>query len=117
MMIYSLTTVFVKDIEKSIAFFSNVLGLSVVRRMQGEHGPVFLGENGKPNIELIGGNTDAAYSGFSLGFAVDSLEQATLDIEAAGCQKIRGPISPNPNVSFSFFRGPDGIELELIESK
>ena len=116
-MTYSLTTVFVHDLEKSIAFFTNVLGLSVIHRIPGEHGPAFLGESGKPHIELIGGNNGAAFSGFSLGFTVDSLEQATLTMEAAGCAKIRGPISPAQGVSFSFFRGPDGMEIELIESK
>jgi lactoylglutathione lyase len=116
-MTYNVTTIFVTDIEKALAFFSGVLGLSVTRRMPGGNGPVFLGEDGKPNIELIGGNTEAAFSGFSLGFAVDSLDAAEKKMESAGYPKIRGPISPNPHIALSFFRGFDGIEIELIETK
>ncbi|MDR0785738.1 MAG: VOC family protein [Treponema sp.] len=115
-MTYSLTTLFVKDIEKSLEFFTNVLGLTVTRRAPGENGPVFLGEDGKPNIELIAGNTEAAFSGFSLGFSVGSLDQASQKLEAANCTRISGPVSPNPHIRLSVFRNPDGIEIELIET-
>jgi lactoylglutathione lyase len=116
-MTYNLTTLFVDDIEKPLAFFTRVLGLSVTRRVPGENGPVFLGEDGKPNIELVGGNRGVSFSGFSLGFSVDSLDEATQKMEAAGCPRIRGPVSPNPHIRLSFFRGPEGIEIELVESK
>jgi lactoylglutathione lyase len=113
---YNLTTLYVKDIEKSLAFFTNVLGLSVTRRMPGENGMVFLGENGKPNIELIGTSNDTVFSGFSLGFTVDSIDAETKKLTAAGCSIIRKPFSPNPHVHLAFFRSPDGIDIELIQS-
>jgi lactoylglutathione lyase len=115
-MTYNLTTLYVKNIEKSLAFFTDVLGLSVTRRIPGENGMVFLGENGKPNIELIGTNNDMAFSGFSLGFTVDSIDAETKKLTAAGCSMIREPFSPNPHVRLAFFRSPDGFEIELIQS-
>jgi lactoylglutathione lyase len=114
---YTHITFQVKDLEKSLAFYQGVLGQAVVRRAPGDHGPVFLGEAGKPTIELIGGPDGPAYSGFSLGFTVDSLEAATKKMEAAGYPRVRGPISPNPQVIFSFFKDPDGVEIQLLESK
>jgi catechol 2,3-dioxygenase-like lactoylglutathione lyase family enzyme len=104
-------------LEKSLAFYQGVLGLPVTRRVPGERGPVFLGESGEPNIELIGGAESPAFSGFAIGFAVDSLEDATKKMLAAGFPKVRGPVSPNPRVAFSFFSDPDGVEIQLVESK
>jgi lactoylglutathione lyase len=111
---YAHITVQVKDLEKSLAFYQGVLALPVVRRSPGDRGPVFLGEADKPTIELIAGTEAPAFAGFSIGFTVDSLEEATKKLEAAGHPRIRGPLSPNPQVSFSFFHDPDGVEIQLV---
>jgi lactoylglutathione lyase len=110
-------TLFVKDLEKSLEFYQGLLGLPIQRRLPGEHGPVFLGEEGKPVIELIGGRKDAEFKGFSIGFEVDSLDEASKKMEDAGCKLIRGPISPNPSIRYSFFPDPDGVEIQLAEYK
>jgi lactoylglutathione lyase len=107
--------------EKSLAFYQGLLGLSLVRRSPAGGGGelAFLGEAGQPNIELIcqPGGAKPTYSGFSLGFHVESLEAGTAKLEQAGHPRIRGPISPNPAVSFSFFHDPDGIEVQLVEQR
>ena len=108
---------YVRDIEKSLSFYHDLLGLPIVRRSPGPDGPVFLGDEGNPLIELIGGKQEPVFSGFSLGFAVDSLDETSKKMEAAGYKKIRGPISPNPSISFSFFPDPDGAEIQLAEYK
>ncbi|MDR1909815.1 MAG: VOC family protein [Spirochaetaceae bacterium] len=114
---YIHTTIQVRDLKKSLAFYQDLLGLAVVRGTTEGRGPVFLGEADKPVIELIAGGTggEAAFGGVSVGFEVDSLEEATRKLEAAGCPRIRGPISPNPQLAFSFFRDPDGMEIQLLE--
>ncbi|MDR2795545.1 MAG: VOC family protein, partial [Spirochaetaceae bacterium] len=45
---YAHITLYVKNLEKSLAFYQGVLGLPVTRRVPGERGPVFLGESGEP---------------------------------------------------------------------
>ena len=110
-------TLFVTDIEKSLSFYNGVLGLAIVRRIPGPTGPVFLGIEGEPLVELIGGQEKPVFSGFSVGFGVDSLDEATKKMEDAGYKKLRGPISPNPSVKFSFFPDPDGAEIQLVEYK
>ena len=109
-------TLYVRDIEKSLKFYHDVLGLSIVRRTPGPTGPVFLGKGGEPQVELIGGQQKPVFSGFSVGFAVDSLDAATKKMEEAGYKKIRGPISPNPSIKFSYFPDPDGAEIQLMET-
>jgi lactoylglutathione lyase len=110
-------TLFVKDLEKSLEFYQGLLGLTVQRRVPGEHGPVFLGEEGKPAVELIGGRKDPEFKGFAIGFEVDSLDEATKKMEDAGYKRLRGPISPNPSLRHSFFPDPDGVEIQLAEHK
>ena len=110
-------TLFVKDLEKSLSFYHGVLGLPIVRRIPGPNGPVFLGNEGEPQVELIGGQQEPTFSGFAVGFAVDSLDEGTKKMEDAGYKKLRGPISPNPSVKFSFFPDPDGAEIQLVEYK
>jgi lactoylglutathione lyase len=119
-MTYMHTTVHVSDMEKSLGFYQGLLGLGLVRRSPSGDGELaFLGEAGQPNIELIcrPGETKPAYSGFTLGFRVDSLKDWTARLEQAGYPLVRGPISPNPAVSFSFFHDPDGIEIQLLEQR
>ena len=110
-------TLYVKDIEKSLSFYHDVLGLPIVRRTPSPNGPVFLGAEGEPLVELIGGQQKPVFSGFSVGFAVDSLDEATKKMEDSGYKKIRGPISPTPSIKFSYFPDPDGAEIQLMESK
>jgi lactoylglutathione lyase len=97
-----------------------LLGLKLVRRSPSGDGELaFLGEQGQPNIELVchPGEAKQAYSGFTLGFRVESLKDGTAKMEQAGYPLVRGPISPGPAVSFSFFRDPDGIEIQLLEQR
>ncbi|MCL2834328.1 MAG: VOC family protein [Treponema sp.] len=48
------------------------------------------------------------------------MEKATKKMEDAGYMKLRGPITPNPNnpsLKFSYFPDPDGVEIQLMESR
>jgi lactoylglutathione lyase len=119
-MTYIHTTVHVSDMEKSLGFYQGLLGLNLVRRGPSGNGELaFLGETGQPNIELIchPGEELPVYSGFTLGFRVESLKEGTARLEQAGYPLVRGPISPHPAVSFSFFRDPDGIGIQLLEQR
>lgn len=114
---YVHTTCYVSDLERSLSFYRDLLGLPVLRRMQaGDAEIAFLGESGKPAIELIcrGGKVPPP-GGFSIGFRVNSLDEATRRLERAGYPLLRGPVMPGPAIRFSFFRDPDGIEVQLLE--
>jgi lactoylglutathione lyase len=115
---YTHITIHVSNLEKSLAFYHELLGLPIVRRFPaGAFDIAFVGE-GAAQIELIpSGKPDAGYNGFSIGFTVDSLEESSKKLEAAGYAKVQGPVSPNPHVIFSFFHDPDGVEVELVENR
>lgn len=115
---FDFATIYVPDLERSLRFYRDLLGLAVIRRHPIEDGELaFLGVAGQPSLEIIGGPAQAGhtYGGFSIGIAVASLEEATEKLAKAGHPVIRGPFSPGPGVRFSFVKDPDGIEVELIE--
>lgn len=116
---YEHITMYVRDLENALSFYRDLLGLGMLRRISAENMKIaFLGEAGQPSIELIeGGGEVPVKSGFSLGFRVKSLNEATRMMENAGYPLLRGPFSPNDAVRFSFFSDPDGIEIQLLENR
>jgi lactoylglutathione lyase len=115
-----LITLQVSDAEPFVDFFHGVMKMPVASRRKIDDGElVFLGNAGEPMIELVASShgKDMTYAGFSIGFDVSSLEETTALLEEKGYHRILGPISPNPAVSFSFFSGPGGIEIEIMERR
>lgn len=116
---FGYVTIYVPDLETALAFYHGILGLPVLRRQTIENGGelVFLGEEGKGEIEIIAGpgSRGQTYSGFTIGIETDSLERATEKLEKAGFPVLRGPISPGPSVQFSYFNDPHGVEVQLIQ--
>lgn len=115
---FDFVTLYVKDLAASLAFYHQLLGLTILRRFAIEGGEiVFVGANGQPAIELIASpdHAENTYSGFSIGIEVASLDEATARLAKAGFPVIRGPVSPGGGTRFSFIRDPNGIEVELIE--
>lgn len=114
---FAFVTLYIRDMEKSLACYRDTLGLPLQGRMPTEDGELaFLGPKDGASIELVAAPhfAESAHTGFSVGLEVDDLPEATRTMEAAGYPLLRGPISPHPGTAFSFFRGPDGEEIELI---
>lgn len=116
---FSFLTVQVADMEASLAFYRDLLGMAVARRFSPMPGMdiVFLGREGL-QLELIcrEGEKKEAGDNFSLGFAVDDLDAETARLTAAGA--VCGPIvQPAPGTRMSFCNDPDGNAVELIEEQ
>jgi len=119
---FGFVTIHVTELEKGIAFYETVLGLQVMRRFQA--GPnqeiafVGSGAQGETQIELIcHSDTDSIShdSHLTLGFQVDSLDQAMEDVKAKGVEIQSGPFQPNPNTRFCFILDPNGVTVQLTE--
>ena len=114
------TTIFVKDIEKSIAFYSGLLGLPVAMKHYGEAQKlVMLGEENNAKVELLENPNVPVKTGndsITMGFETDNLEEITKKLTEAGYPVDRGPISPNEHITFSFFKDPDGYRIQISES-
>ena len=114
------TTIHVKDMEKSLAFYRDVVGLDLKRRFGGAQGPemAFLGGNGG-EVELIsdGSGREAQIgSDISIGFEVDSLGDKLASVRETGVEITGGPVQPSPSVRFFFVKDPDGLTVQFVEN-
>lgn len=120
------TMVRVKDLDRSVRFYTEVLGLREQRRKVLEKADatlVFLAdEAGHHAIELTYNHDGRDYElgnqfgHFALG--VPDLEGAGAELAAHGIEFSRGPYRVSEGGSrIAFIRDPDGIEIELIEMR
>lgn len=116
---YNWTTIMVKDLETSIAFYRDIVGLPINRRFQaGPSGEIaFLGE-GETQVELIArpGDTSVAGNAISLGFAVDSLDDTMRFLAEQGIALESGPIQPNDHIRFIYVLDPDGVRIQFSQT-
>lgn len=115
-------TINVKDMEKSLAFYQDVVGLKINRRMQTApgHELAFLGSEGtSTEVELIRNekNDNPQYGNdISIGFEVASLEQTIDMLKSKGVPVNAGPFSPNPRVKFLYVLDPNGVRVQFVEN-
>lgn len=120
------TMVRVKDLDRSVRFYTEVLGLREQRRKvlaKADATLVFLSDDaGYHAIELTYNHDGRDYDlgnqfgHFALG--VPDLERARSELAAQGVEFTRGPYQVSTGGSMiAFIRDPDGIEIELIESR
>lgn len=115
------TTLHVKDMEASLTFYKNVVGLRENRRKDYPDGPtiVFLGD-GETQVELIYNPLDrleGMSKDFSIGFKVNSVDDKIDELKANGIPVYAGPKEPNPNIKFFYVLDPDGVKVQFVEFK
>lgn len=111
-------TLRVRDLEASLDFYNRILGLPMDRRFESRGKQiVMLGTAEQPKIELIQGSDPALKPecGVSVGFEVESLDNAIAHLKRHGIPVARGPIAPNPHLRFFYILDPDGFEVQLAE--
>ncbi|MDI9493533.1 MAG: VOC family protein [Bacillota bacterium] len=111
-------TINVKDMEESIRFYEEVVGLKVVNRFSA--GPTeiaFLGE-GETKVELIHDGSDkwqGNKTGISLGFEAESLDGMMELVKEKGIEITGGPFQPGPDFRFFFIKDPNGVTIQFGE--
>lgn len=113
------TTIIVKNLEESLHFYQEIVGLKLNRRFQA--GPekefAFLGE-GDTEIELICDSNckmEKIGQGISLGFKVASLDEKMTKLKEKGIILTTDVIQPNPHVKFFFVNDPNGLDIQFVE--
>ncbi|WP_139490390.1 VOC family protein [Brevibacillus dissolubilis] len=116
--------IMVRDIEASIAFYTNVIGMELKGTLDHTNGVIklaFLGFKGhnETELELIQGyNSDLPEEGkvHHIALTVDDLEEEIERIKELGVELIDSEITTLPNgARYFFFRGPDREWIEFFE--
>lgn len=112
-------TINVKNMEESLSFYQNIVGLEIQRRMKPMGGTeiVFVG-SGDTEIELIRNekNTACSYGNdISLGFKVESLDKTIEFLKGKKIPIHAGPFQPNPTIKFLYVLDPNGLRIQFVE--
>ena len=114
------TTVTVKNMEESLKFYQEIVGLPLNARFSAGPGMEisFLGDDAT-KVELICnekiGNVNIG-SDISLGFDVKSLEEKIEFLEGKGIDLYSGPFAPNPHTRYFFIQDPNGLKIQFVEN-
>ncbi|MGG1658121.1 VOC family protein [Brevibacillus sp. NRS-1366] len=117
--------VMVKDLDTSIAFYTEVIGMECLGKLVHTNPAItlaFLGFAGskETELELIQGYNDTLPGEgvvHHLAFAVGNLDEEIKRLKQLNVIFIDTEITTLPNGSrYIFFKGPDGEWLELFES-
>lgn len=112
----------VSDMDQTIAFYRDVLGLEVLERKtspRGSHLAFLRVSNSDELIELCSfppsGPVKVQEDLVHLAFQVDSLEETIAALNEKGVRITDGPTTTSSGSRFIFIDAPDGYEVELIE--
>jgi len=117
---YCWSTIMVNNMDESIKFYKEIVGLSVNRRNLAGQGTeiAFLGD-GETKVELIcnGSNKKVSFGlDISLGFEVNSIDDMLTFLKDKGIDIFSGPFQPNPHVKFFFVMDPNGLKIQFVEN-
>jgi len=114
------STIMVKNLEESLKFYKEIVGLNVSRSFKA--GPeveiAFLGD-GETKVELICNKALKEVNfghDISLGFEVNSVEEIMAMIKEKGINILSGPFQPNPHTKFFYVLDPNGLKIQFVEN-
>ena len=112
----------VKDLEKTVAFYKDVLGLQETRRHTSGRGSqlvFFKAPESEEEIELCkfdeSGPVIVGPDLTHLAFEVDDLEKFAREAAAKGSPLSDGPHKTSGGSAIAFIDAPEGYEIELIQ--
>ena len=112
----------VDDLERTVRFYCDVLGLQEIRRHKSPRGSelVFLKTPGSEELlELCSfpasGPVQVQSDLTHLAFEVDSLTEFAEHLARHGLSYSDGPVTSSSGTKFAFIDAPEGYEIELIE--
>lgn len=114
------STIMVNNLEESLIFYQDILGLNVNRRFNAGPGAeiAFLGD-GETKIELICNKAIKKVNlgqDISLGFTVNSVDKTLALVKEKGID-IKGEITqPNPHIKYFYILDPNGLKIQLVEN-
>ena len=116
------------DLDRSIQFYTEILGMKLLRRKDypdGEFTLAFLGYGDESNHTVIELTYNWGVDRYEIGtgyghiaIEVDDVYQATAEVKNQGGKILReaGPMNAGTTI-ISFIEDPDGYPIELIGSK
>jgi lactoylglutathione lyase len=115
--------IFVRDREKSLAFYRDVLGLEYLGDLTFPGNHMWRFQAGKSVVKLLesdplpeAANPIGDATGFRyLSLYVANIDEVVADVQAAGCEIVIGVTEFQPGSRFAFVTDPEGNRIELLD--
>lgn len=113
------TTIKVSNLEASLKFYQEIVGLPISRRLKAGPGTeiAFLGD-GETQLEIMyheGVSKVDLGQDISIGFEVKSIDEKLAFVKERGLEA-SDPFQPNPHVKFFYVSDPDGLKVQFVEN-
>lgn len=114
------STLKVKNMDESLKFYEEIVGLKVEKRFKSSEDIeiVFLGD-GETKVELIcdkNCNETNIGTDISWGFEVNSVDEMISFVREKGIAIESGPFHPNQYTSFFYIMDPNGLKIQFVEN-
>ncbi len=114
----------VKDIEKSLKFYQELLGLKLTHTMNLDDCKLYYMEDEITGVEIeLTHNFKIPENGYEKGtqfghfaFEVASMNEFSVKLHAFGLEYSCEPFEIKAGIKIAFFEDPDGREIEVIEA-
>lgn len=118
-MIFSWCTITVKDLDESINFYENIIGLELTKRFKaGNTECAFLGQ-GETKVELIKVDDHNSFDiglDISLGFETENLDNELNVLKDNEVNILTDVIKPTPHIKFVKITDPNGVKIQILEN-
>ncbi len=114
----------VEDHERALGFYRDALGLAQLEDWSGEQGRVVLLDAGRATLELVDPRQAATIDEIEVGsrvagsvriaLEVDDSDTAAAALQAAGADRVGGPVDTPWHDRNVRLRAPDGMQLTLF---
>lgn len=114
------TTTYVNDLEESIKFYEEIVGLKVINEIHGEPEIAFMGYGKEKEtlLELVKSKdvSEVEFNNFiSIGFRVSSVNEKIKELKEKNIKITGGPVT-FPDSSFFFIKDPNGLTVQFVEN-
>ncbi len=118
------TMIRVKDIKKSLKFYTELIGLKISRTMDLDDCRLHFLTDGISNVEIeLTENFETPAEGYTSGeqfghfaFETKSLDEFSQKLKDFGLEYLYEPFEIKPGLKIAFVLDPDGREIEIIEN-
>jgi lactoylglutathione lyase len=110
------------DINKSIDFYTRILGLEILEKIDLVGRSFYFIGNDRTRIEIEQANpgdemilVDKGFGLYHLAFAVENIEELAARLKRESVRFIMEPVQLRPDRKIAFIEDPDGVRIQLIE--
>jgi catechol 2,3-dioxygenase-like lactoylglutathione lyase family enzyme len=112
-------TIYVTDMDRAVAFYTEILGLQLAFRAGDHWATIDAGDGFQLGLHPVAPSspTPGTAGGITVGLAVDEpIEQVVNTLRTRGVD-VRGPVADGGTLRLAFLTDPDGNQLYLAETQ